>query len=75
MVRRRIRITLCDHGTLLASRDPVAIDDARAAHPRGIAKGAKLPPIGAHAAHIGIAAQIGLGNSDPALIKVRNVEP
>ncbi len=63
------------HGTLLASRDPVAIDALALRTLEQLRVGAKLPPIGEHAAHVGIAAQLGLGNSDPALIKVRNVEP
>ncbi len=63
------------HGTLLASRDPVAIDALALRTLERLRVDAKLPPIGEHAAHVGIAAQLGLGNSDPALIKVRNVEP
>ncbi len=63
------------HGTLLASRDPVAIDAIALRTLEQLRVGAKLPPIAEHAAHVGIAAQLGLGNSDPALIKVRNVEP
>ena len=62
-------------GTLLASRDPVAIDALALRTLEQLRVGAKLPPIGDHAAHVAIAARLGLGNSDPALIKVRNVEP
>jgi hypothetical protein len=63
------------HATLLASRDPVAIDAVALRTLEQLRVGAKLPPIGARAAHVGIAARLGLGNSDPALIKVRNLEP
>ena len=62
-------------GTLLASRDPVAIDALALRTLEQLRVHAKLPPIGEHAAHVEIAARLGLGNADPALIKVRNVEP
>jgi hypothetical protein len=62
-------------GTLLASRDPVAIDTLALGILEPLRVQAKLPPIGDHAAHVRIAGQMGLGNFDRALIKVKQVEP
>ena len=62
------------HATLLASRDPVAIDTIALQRIEEWRKKASFPPIGKHAAHIMVAGQIGLGNADPANIEVRNVD-
>ena len=59
--------------TLLASKDPVAIDSIALQRIEEWRANAKLPPIGRLAAHIQIAAQIGIGNADPARIEIRNV--
>ena len=61
------------HGTLLASRDPVAIDSIALRTIEELRVAKKLPPIGALAAHVEIAGQMGLGNSDPAKIQVREL--
>ena len=62
-------------GTLLASRDPVAIDALALGILEPLRVQARIPPIGDHAAHVRIAVQMGLGNFDRALIKVKHVEP
>jgi uncharacterized protein (DUF362 family) len=62
-------------GTLFASKDPVALDAFALRTLERLRVEAKLPPIGDRAAHVAIAAQMGLGNSNPAFVKVRNLEP
>lgn len=62
------------HATLFASRDPVAIDALALRQLERWRANAKLPPIGELAAHVQIAAQMGLGNADPARIRVRTLE-
>ena len=59
--------------TLLASKDPVAIDTLALRRIEQLRAAAKLPPIGKLAAHVELAGQMGLGNSDPARIQVRNL--
>ncbi|MDQ2659227.1 MAG: DUF362 domain-containing protein [Verrucomicrobiota bacterium] len=60
-------------GVLLASKDAVALDAVALRTIEGLRVPAKLPPIGQLAAHVGIAAEMGVGNADPALIKLRNL--
>ncbi len=62
------------YATLLASRDPVAIDTIALQRIEEWRKKAAFPPIGQHAAHIMVAGQIGLGNANPTNIEVRNVD-
>lgn len=62
-------------GRLLASRDPVAIDSIALKTLEQLRVPAKLPPIGELAAHVTIAAQMGLGKADPAMIKVKELGP
>lgn len=60
-------------GTLLASKDPVAIDTLALKRIEQLRATAQLPPIGKLAAHVQFAGQMGLGNSDPARIETRNL--
>lgn len=62
------------HATLLASRDPVAIDAVALGRIEQWRAERSLPPIGALAAHVEIAARLGLGNSDAARIELKNLE-
>jgi hypothetical protein len=62
------------HATLLASRDPVALDAVALQRINAWRAKAKLPPIDRLANHIQIAGQVGLGHADPARIEVRNVD-
>ena len=59
--------------TLLASKDPVAIDALALRRLERLRAEAKLPAIGELAAHVPLAGQMGLGNVDPARIEVRNL--
>jgi uncharacterized protein (DUF362 family) len=62
------------HATLLASKDPVAIDALALQRIDGWREKAKLPPIGRQARHVQIAGQVGLGHADPSRIEIRNVD-
>lgn len=62
------------HATILASKDPVAIDSLALRQIEAWRSKAKLPPIGRLANHVQIAEQAGIGNADPARIEVRNVD-
>jgi hypothetical protein len=62
------------HATLLASKDPVAIDALALQRIDAWREKASVPPIGRLASHVQVAAQLGLGNADPARIEVRNVD-
>ena len=62
------------HATLLASKDPVAIDAIALQRIDEWRKKVKLPPIGRLANHVQIAGEVGLGNADPARIEIRNVD-
>ena len=62
------------HATILASKDPVAIDTLALQRIDGWREKAKLPPIGRLAKHVQVAGQVGLGHADPARIEVRNVD-
>ena len=57
------------NATLLASRDPVAIDVIALRRLEDKRIEAKLPPIGRLAAHVQIAGQIGVGNADRIELK------
>jgi hypothetical protein len=60
-------------GTLLASKDPVAIDAVALRIVEELRAARKFPPIGERAAHVEIAAQLGLGNADPGRIELREL--
>ena len=61
------------HATLLASKDPVAIDALALQRIDEWRKKAELPSIGKLANHVQVAGQVGLGNADPDRIEIRNV--
>jgi len=61
------------HATLYASKDPVALDAVALRRLEQWRTGASLPPIGPAAAYVGFASQLGLGNSAPNRIEVRNI--
>jgi hypothetical protein len=61
------------YATLLASKDPVAIDALALQRIDAWRKEAQLPPIGRLANYVQVAGQVGLGHADPARIEVRNV--
>ena len=61
------------HATLLASKDPVAIDALALQRIDAWRGKAKLPPIGRLAIHVQVAGQVGLGHADLTRIEVRNV--
>lgn len=60
-------------GTLLASKDSVAIDAIALRQIEQWRANAKFPPAAPYAAHVPYAAQMGLGTADPARIEVRNI--
>jgi hypothetical protein len=60
------------HATILASKDPVAIDAMAVRQIEEWRVKARLPSIAPLAIHVQVAAQIGLGNAD--LIELRNVD-
>ena len=62
------------HATLLASKDPVAIDAIALQRIEEWRKKAAFPPVGRLAGYLTMAAQAGLGIADPARIEVRNVD-
>ncbi|MBA2623383.1 MAG: DUF362 domain-containing protein [Chthoniobacterales bacterium] len=59
--------------TMLASKDPVAIDTLALRRIERLRANAKLPPIGELAAHVQIAGQMGLGVADPTRIELREL--
>jgi len=61
------------HGTLYASKDPVALDAIALRRLEEWRAHASLPAISPIAAYIGFAGQLGLGNSEPNRIEIRNV--
>src|SRR2546421_1294199 len=61
------------HGTLYASKDPVALDAIALKLLEESRKRASLRAIGPIAAYIGFASQVGLGNSATNRIEVRNI--
>ena len=61
------------HGTLYASKDPVALDAIALKLLEEWRKRGSLRPVGPVAAYIDVASQLGLGNSAPNRIEVRNI--
>ena len=61
------------HATLYASRDPVALDAIALKRLEEWRKRGSLRPVGSVAAYIDFASQLGLGNSAPNRIDVRNI--
>ena len=61
------------YATILASKDPVAVDAVALQRINEWRASAKLPPVGRLANYLQMAAQNGLGHADPARIEVRNV--
>jgi uncharacterized protein (DUF362 family) len=61
------------HATLYASKDPVALDAVALRRLEEWRARASLPPIERAAAYVGFASQLGLGNSAPNRIEVRNL--
>ncbi len=61
------------HGTLYASKDPVALDAIALKLLEEWRKRGSLRPVGPVAAYIDLASELGLGNSAPNRIEVRNV--
>lgn len=61
------------HATLYASKDPVAVDAVALAKIREWRARASVPPIGREAIYLQAATQMGLGNSEPNRIEIRNV--
>src|SRR5881398_1836299 len=61
------------HGTLYASKDPVALDAIALKRLEQWRAHASLPAISPMAAYIGFASQLGLGNAVPNRIEIRNV--
>lgn len=61
------------YGTLLASKDPVAIDEVALRQLEEWRKRDRLPAIGQLATHVAVAAQMGLGNADASRIIVKKI--
>ena len=61
------------HATLYASKDPVAVDAVALKQLEQWRARASLPAIGHMADYVSIAGQLGLGNSAPNRIEIRNV--
>jgi uncharacterized protein (DUF362 family) len=61
------------HGTLYASKDPVALDAVGLKLLEEWRKRGSLRPVGSVAAYIDVASDLGLGNSAPNRIEVRNI--
>ena len=61
------------HGTLYASKDPVALDAVALKRLEEWRKRGSLRPVGSVAAYIEFASQLGLGNSAANRIEVRNI--
>lgn len=61
------------HATLYASKDPVALDAVGLKKLEAWRAKSSFPPIGRLASYIQTATTVGLGNSDPSRIEVRNV--
>jgi len=61
------------HATLYASKDPVALDAVALKQLEQWRARASLPAIGHMADYVSIAGQLGLGNSAPNRIEIRNV--
>jgi hypothetical protein len=61
------------HATLYASKDPVALDVVALKRLEQWRAGSNLPAIGHMADYVKVAGQLGLGNSDPNRIEIKNV--
>ena len=61
------------HATLYASKDPVALDVVALKRLEQWRARSNLPAIGHMADYVKVAGQIGLGNSDPNRIEIKNV--
>src|SRR6059036_4153344 len=61
------------HGTLYASKDPVALDAIALKRLEEWRKRGSLPPVGPVAAYIDVASQLGLGNSATNRIELKNI--
>src|ERR1051325_4890244 len=61
------------HATLYASKDPVALDAVALKRLEEWRKHDSLRPVGPVAAYIDVASELGLGNSTPNRIEVRNI--
>jgi uncharacterized protein (DUF362 family) len=61
------------HGTLYASKDPVALDAIALKRLEEWRKAGSLRPVGSVAAYIDFASQLGLGNSATNRIEVKNI--
>jgi uncharacterized protein (DUF362 family) len=61
------------HGTLYASKDPVALDAIALKLLEEWRKRGSLRPVGPVAAYIDVASELGLGNSAPNRIEVKNI--
>jgi uncharacterized protein (DUF362 family) len=62
------------HATLLASKDPVAIDVTALKQIEEWRANARLPSIAPYASHILFAGQLGIGCSDLSRVEIRNVD-
>ena len=60
-------------GTLLASKDPVAVDTSALKQLEEWRSRANLPPIGNLATHVKVAGDLGIGNADPTRIVVKKL--
>jgi len=61
------------HSTLYASKDPVALDSVALKQLEAWRTKEAFPPIGRLASYVQTATTVGLGNSDPSRIEVKNV--
>ncbi len=61
------------YDTILASKDPVALDAVAGRQIDSWRKQHKFPTILRTGAHVAVAAQMGLGNASPSRIEIRNV--
>lgn len=61
------------YGTLLASKDPVAVDAIALRQLEEWRKRDRLPQIGQLATHVAVAGQMGLGNADASRIVVKKI--
>ena len=61
------------NATLYASKDPVALDAIALKRLEEWRTRASLPAIGQQAAYVGFASQLGLGNSAPNRIELKNI--
>lgn len=64
-----------DYATIYAGRDPVALDSVVLRKLQEWRTRGSLPSLTERAAHVSAAAQMGLGNSDPRNIVIREISP